>query len=78
MHTCTLSSHFLHLGELHSNQCFAFSEMTLVFAGWFDVTVEIKLARLRCLLILIVDEQRNEIWVKLQVPVPSLNLSETA
>lgn len=52
--------------------------MNLIFAGWFDVTVEIKLACLRCLLILIVDEQRNEIWVELQLPVPTLNLSETA
>lgn len=52
--------------------------MNLVFAGWFDVTVEIKPACFRCLLNLIVDEQRNEIWLELWVPVPTLNLSEIA
>lgn len=58
MHTSTLSSHFLLLGVSHSNQCFAFS-VNVAFAGWFNATLEIKLACLRCLLILIVEEQRN-------------------
>lgn len=50
---------FLCLGELDSNQRFAFGEMTLLIAGWFDVTVEMKLVCLRRLpdLILTVDEQ---------------------